>query len=177
MLQLPDEQKRLVGMAEQLAMRLEDDAEGARVVRLLLRGLRGGGSGGLLVWRAKQLMKLRNDAGAEARGQGARGPRRIHKLRQKIRAPDDHAEDLRAPLNAVAAQLVQQRLEDVRELDQLREVERGGARLDRMNRAENRVQSFAVNVSGLQGRLALFEILQDLGALLEERGLEALRIG
>ena len=32
MLQLPDEQERLVGMAEQLAMRLENDAEGTRAL-------------------------------------------------------------------------------------------------------------------------------------------------
>ena len=122
-------------------------------------------------------MKLRNHACPVACRQGARAPRRIDKLRQEIRAPDDHAEELRATLNAVAAQLVEQRLEDMRELDQLREIERRGTGLDRMNRPENRVQSLAVDVSGLQGRLALFEILQDLGALLKKCGLESLRIG
>ena len=176
-LQLPDQEERLVRMPEQLAMGLEDDPVGTEVLLLFLRGLRWSGSGGFLVCRAKQLMKLRNHACPVACRQGARAPRRIDKLRQEIRAPDDHAEELRATLNAVAAQLVEQRLEDMRELDQLREIERRGTGLDRMNRPENRVQSLAVDVSGLQGRLALFEILQDLGTLLKKCGLESLRIG
>ena len=114
---------------------------------------------------AAQFLRQCKIAGGVDRGAVAR---RAHEVRQRIGCAQHDLQNVRSGRDAAGANVIERRLEHMREAHKVFETERAGAALDRMHRPKHRVHGLGIAIAAFNCKKTRFQFRELLFAFLKE---------